>query len=72
MIGLVATFVTILFNMGGQQLAIFTNAVVIDDFSSLLKLIMVLATIAVVYLSRFSKDIYETLKTEFVIMAVGI
>ena len=71
-IGLVATFVAILFNMGGKPQAIFTNSIVIDDFSSLLKLIMVLGTIAVVYLSRFSKDIYETLKTEFVIMAVGI
>ena len=71
LIGLVATFVALLFNLGKPG-AIFSNSVVIDDFSTLMKLIMVLGTLGAVYLSRFSKEIYETLKTEFVIMAVGI
>jgi len=71
-IGLVATFVALLFNLGDQPGAIFTNAVIIDDFSTVMKMIMVLGTIGVVYLSTFSKEIYETLKTEFVVMAVGI
>jgi NADH-quinone oxidoreductase subunit N len=72
MIGLVATFVALMFNLGDKPGAIFSNSIIIDDFSTLMKMIMVLGTIAVVYLSRFSRDIYETLKTEFVIMAVGI
>ncbi|AUN96541.1 NADH-quinone oxidoreductase subunit N [Bacteriovorax stolpii] len=72
MIGLVATFAALLANLGGKAEAIFSNAVVIDDFSTLLKMVMVLGTIAAIYLSRFSRDIYETLKTEFAIMAVGI
>lgn len=71
LIGLVATFVALLFNLGKPG-AIFSNSIVIDDFSTLMKLIMVLGTLGAVYLSRFSKEIYETLKTEFVIMAVGI
>ena len=71
-IGLVATFVALLFNLGDKPGAIFTNAVIIDDFSTVMKMIMVLGTIGVVYLSTFSKEIYETLKTEFVVMAVGI
>ena len=71
-IGLVATFAALLVNLGGKAEAIFSSSIIIDDFSTLLKMVMVLGTIAVVYLSRFSRDIYETLKTEFVIMAVGI
>lgn len=72
MIGLVSTLVALMFNLGDKPGAIFSNSIIIDDFSTLMKMIMVLGTIAVVYLSRFSRDIYETLKTEFVIMAVGI
>jgi NADH-quinone oxidoreductase subunit N len=72
MIGLVSTLVALMFNFGDKPGAIFSNSIIIDDFSTLMKMIMVLGTIAVVYLSRFSRDIYETLKTEFVIMAVGI
>jgi NADH-quinone oxidoreductase subunit N len=71
-IGLVATMAAILVNMGGKPEAIFSNSIIIDDFSSLFKILMVLGTIAAVYLSRFSRDVYESLKTEFVIMAVGI
>lgn len=72
MIGLVATFAALLANLGDKPGAIFSNSIVIDDFSTVMKMIMVLGTIGAVYLSRFSRDIYETLKTEFVIMAVGI
>lgn len=72
MIGLASTLVALMFNLGDKPGAIFSNSIVIDDFSTLMKMIMVLGTAGAVYLSRFSKDIYETLKTEFVIMAVGI
>lgn len=71
-IGLVATFVALCFNMTGKPQAIFSNSIMIDDFSTLLKMIMVVGTLAAIYLSRFSRDIYETLKSEFAIMAVGI
>lgn len=71
-IGLVATFVALCFNMTGKPQAIFSNSIMIDDFSTLLKMIMVIGTLAAIYLSRFSRDIYETLKSEFAIMAVGI
>jgi NADH-quinone oxidoreductase subunit N len=71
-IGLVATFAALISNMGGKPEAIFTNSIVIDDFGTLLKMLMVIGTLGAVYLSRFSRDIYETLKTEFVIMAIGI
>ena len=71
-IGLVVTFVSLALNLNDKAEAIFSNAVVIDPFSTLMKMIMVLGTLASVYLSTFSKDIYETLKTEFIIMAIGI
>ncbi len=71
-IGLVATFAALIANMTGKAEAIFSNSIVIDQFSTLYKMIMVIGTLAAIYLSRFSKDIYESLKSEYVIMAVGI
>ncbi len=72
MIGLVITLISLIVNLNGPAVSIFTNSFVVDQFSTLLKIVMVLGTAAVIYLSRFSKDIYETLKTEFAIMAIGI
>jgi NADH-quinone oxidoreductase subunit N len=45
---------------------------IIDPFSTVMKMIMVLGTFGAFYLSSFSKDIYESLKTEFIILAIGI
>lgn len=72
LIGLIATFVALVVNFSGKPEFIFSNSMVIDPFSSIMKMVMVLGTIGAFYLSRFSKDIYETLKSEFIIMAVGI
>lgn len=71
-IGLVATLSALIANMDGKAEGIFSNAVVIDQFGTLLKIVMTIGTLGVIYLSRFSKDIYETLRTEYAIMAVGI
>ena len=71
-IGLVATFAALLVNMGQKPIVIFSNSYVVDHFSTLLKMLMVMGTLAAIYLSRFSRDVYETLKTEFAIMSVGI
>lgn len=71
-IGLVACFASLLTNLSAKPEAIFSNSIIIDQFSTLLKMIMVLGTLGAVYLSTISKDIYESLKTEFVIMAIGI
>lgn len=72
LVGLVATLGALIVNMSGKAEAIFSNSIIIDQFSTLIKMVMVLGTLAAIYLSRFSKDIYESLKTEFAIMAVGI
>lgn len=71
-IGLVLTFISLVFNLSGKAETIFSNSLVIDPLSTVMKMIMVVGTLAAYYLSTFSKDIYETLKTEFIIMAVGI
>jgi NADH-quinone oxidoreductase subunit N len=59
-------------NLGEKPVHIFHNAVTIDPFSTLVKIIMVLGTMGAVFLSHSSKDIYSNLKSEFSIMAVGV
>ncbi len=59
-------------NLGEKPLHIFHNAVTIDPFSTLMKIIMVVGTMGTVFLSHSSKDIYTNLKSEFSIMAVGV
>jgi NADH-quinone oxidoreductase subunit N len=72
MIGLAATLVSLTINFSNKPELIFSNSMIIDSFGTIMKMIMVLGTAGAFYLSRISKDIYETLKTEFIIMAVGI
>ena len=59
-------------NLGEKPVHIFHNAVTIDPFSTLVKIIMVIGTMGAVYISHSSKDIYVHLKSEFSIMAVGV
>ncbi len=72
LIGLVVALASLVANFSGKSETIFSQSMIIDPFSTLMKIIMVLGTIGVFYLSRISKDIYESLKTEFIVMAVGI
>ncbi|MBP9680023.1 MAG: NADH-quinone oxidoreductase subunit N [Bacteriovorax sp.] len=71
-IGLVVTLACLVANLSGAPEAIFSNSMIIDPFSTVMKIVMVLGTFGAFYLSSFSKDIYESLKTEFIILAVGI
>ncbi len=71
-IGLVVTLVSLIINMSGPAEAIFSNSMIIDPFSTMMKIIMLLGTFGAFYLSTFSKDIYETLKTEYIILSIGI
>ncbi len=72
LIGLFVAFVALVINLGEKPITIFTNSMVIDPFSTLMKIIMVLGTMAAVYLSTINRDIYHSLKSEFSIMAVGV
>ncbi len=57
--------------LGAAPVTAFYDAVMIDGFSGVIKILMLVATIGTIWLSRSSNDIYPTLKSEFVIMAVG-
>ena len=71
-IGLATAFAALLVNLGAKPLTIFTGSMTIDPFSTLMKMIMVLGTFGAVYLSKINRDIYETLKSEYVIISVGV
>jgi len=66
------TLIPLCQNLGKAPTFIFHNAVTIDPFSTVVKIIMVLGTMGSIWLSRSSKDIYTNLKSEFAIMAVGV
>jgi NADH-quinone oxidoreductase subunit N len=59
-------------NLSKPSTRIFYNALTIDSFSTLVKIIMTIGTMGAIYLSKFSKDIYTNLKSEFCVMAVGV
>lgn len=71
-LGLIATFVILCLNLSKPGVAIFTNSIVIDSFGTFIKIIMVLGTLGAIYIANQSNDIYQGLKSEFSIMAVGV
>lgn len=71
-IGLVLCCFSLFQNMSVPATAIFTDAVVIDPFSTMIKIIMSLGTLGAIYFAMSSKDIYEDLKSEFVILSIGV
>jgi NADH-quinone oxidoreductase subunit N len=71
-IGLLFSFVKLAGSLGDKPTAIFTSSLIIDQFSTLAKMLMVLGTAGAIYLSRMSSDIYENVKGEFVIISVGV
>jgi len=68
---LAVTLIFLVQNLGEAPVHIFHNAITIDSFSTLVKIIMVMGTMGAIYLAYSSKDIYTNLKSEFAIMAVG-
>jgi NADH-quinone oxidoreductase subunit N len=64
--------INLFLNLGEKPVHIFHNAVTIDPFSTLVKIIMVIGTMGAIYLSHTSKDIYTNLKSEFSVMTVGV
>ena len=71
-IGLIFVLLMLMDGFNDQATAIFTGSMIIDPFSTLMKMIMVVGTFFSIYLSKESKDIYKHLKPEFGIMAVGV
>ncbi len=71
-IGLVAALITLCLNLDQPGTTAFFNAVVIDPFSTFVKIIMVLGTLGAIWLSRSSRDIYHPVKPEFVMLSLGV
>ncbi len=70
--GLFVAGILLILGLKEKAVVIFTNSLVIDPFSSFTKLVMVLGTLGAVSLSRVSKDIAYNVKSEFVILALGV
>jgi len=70
--GLVLTLVMLIKNLSVAPTPIFTNAVIIDPFSTVVKILMVGGALLTIYLSRHSKDIYPNMKSEFAMLAIGV
>lgn len=71
-VGLIIVGGCLFTNMSTANGGAFYNAVVVDSFSTLFKLIMVGGTIGAIVLASSSRDIYDNLKSEFVILAIGV
>lgn len=71
LIGLISALVVLGSSLGNKPMTLFASAVVIDPFSTLMKILMVLGTLGAVLTSYISDDIYKSLKSEFIIMAMG-
>ncbi len=71
-IGLAITLITLLMSGYDKPMYLFYNAVVIDHFSTFMKVIMVIGTFAAIVLANQSEDIYTELKTEFYAIAFGV
>ncbi len=62
-VGLVAILGSLFANLNVKPTLFFTNAVVLDSFGTVLKILMVLGTMGAVYLGRRSSEIYGEFKS---------
>ena len=71
-IGLIFALATLVGSLGHAPELIFTKSMVIDPFSAMIKIIMVLGTAGAIYLAGQSDDIQPEVKGEFAIISVGV
>ena len=71
-VGLFVTIILLFLGLREKAVVIFTGSLVIDPFSSFIKLVMALGTLGAISLSRVSKDLAYNVKSEFVILALGV
>ena len=71
-VGLTFVFLLLMDSFNDPSTAIFTGSMIIDPFSTLVKIVMVLGTMGSIYLSSQSTDLENHLKPEFSIMVIGV
>lgn len=59
-------------NLGINPVKLFAQSVVIDQFGTIAKMLCVVSLLGIVYLSYTSGDIYQELKSEFLIITFGV
>ena len=70
-IGLFSCLIALFLNLDVSK-SLFTNSVIVDPFSTWIKIVMVLGAFVSVHLAEKSKEIPVNFKTEFFILAIGI
>ena len=70
-LGLVVAIGSLIPSLGLKGSSIFTHALFIDSFSSILKIVMVLSTIGVMYIGLKSQDLNKSNRGEFCILSLG-
>lgn len=71
-IGLSVVLILLFLNMNVSPKELFSGLVVLDKFSTIIKVFMVIGTMATFYLAAISKEVYTDLKGEYVFMTVGV
>ena len=71
-IGLFATLIILFLGINEPATRAFFNAVVIDQFGTFMKIIMVAGTLGAIWLGRQASDVDQPVKAEFVILALGV
>ena len=72
LIGLFSIVIVLFLNLNNAPTTAFFNAVAIDPFSTLMKLMMTLGTMGAIYLNSVTKEINLNSKNEFNILVVGV
>ena len=72
LIGLFSIVIILFLNLNNEPTTAFFNAVAIDPFSTLMKLMMTLGTMGAIYLNSVTKEINLNSKNEFNILVVGV
>jgi NADH-quinone oxidoreductase subunit N len=71
-LGLVISLFLTMGNLDESSKTLFHQAVALDNFSNVAKILLLLGTLGVVYIGYNSKDIEENSKAEFFILVTGI
>lgn len=71
-IGLLTSLFLVLGNLDEPAKILFHQAVVLDNFSSLAKALLIIGTLGIVYIGYNSNDINDNLKSEFFILTTGV
>lgn len=72
LVGLVCVLGSLLPALSMAPKLFFSKAVVFDSFATLLKIAMVIGTVGCILIGKNSKEIEPTLRSEFIVMSIGV